>query len=199
MTMKTPKKFPMASPKALGLCPKRTQQLIDVFQASIDRQHLPGAVMLIARHGKLALLQALGAQDPQQGSPMQTDSIFRIYSMTKPIVSVAVMMLMEQGRLMLADPVAKYLPEFSSQRVAEFDSANSMTLRAPKRAATVQDLLRHTSGLTYEFLGANAIHKQYAQARMGTRDRANAEFMPALAQLPLIADPGNFKRSRLLL
>ena len=188
--MKTPKKFPVASPKALGLCPRRTQQLIDGFQASIDRQHLPGAVMLIARHGKLALLQALGAQDPQQGTPMQTDSIFRIYSMTKPIVSVAVMMLMEQGRLMLADPVAKYLPEFSSQRVAEFDAANHMTLRAPKRAATVQDLLRHTAGLTYQFTGEGPLRQLYADANIRSLQRTNEEFSQTLAGIPLMFDPG---------
>jgi hypothetical protein len=188
--MKMPKKFPVASPKALGLCPQRTQQLTDVFQASIDRQHLPGAVMLIARHGKLALLKALGAQDPQQGSPMQTDSIFRIYSMTKPIVSVAVMMLMEQGRLMLADPVSKYLPEFSSQKVAEFDEADHMTLRTPKRAATVQDLLRHTAGLTYQFTGDGPLRQLYADANVRSIQRTNEEFSQTLAAIPLMFDPG---------
>jgi CubicO group peptidase (beta-lactamase class C family) len=182
--------LPQAKPAKLGLSPQRLADLQTTLQARIERQHLPGAVMLIARHGQLAVLQALGAQDPQQGTPMQTDSIFRIYSMTKPIVSVAAMMLMEQGRLMLNDPVAKYLPEFSSQRVAEFDAANHMTLRAPKRAATVQDLLRHTAGLTYQFTGDGPLRQLYADANVRSVQRSNEEFSQTLATIPLMFDPG---------
>jgi CubicO group peptidase (beta-lactamase class C family) len=166
-----------ALPAELGLCPQRTRRLVDVFQSEIERQRLPGAVLLIARHGKIALLESLGQQDPVAGTPMALDSIFRIYSMTKPIVSVAVMMLMEQGKLLLSDPVSKYLPEFAAQPVA--------------RAATLQDLLRHTAGLTYEFLGGSAVQQQYAKINIGSRERSNAEFSKALAALPLIAEPGS--------
>jgi CubicO group peptidase (beta-lactamase class C family) len=173
----------------LGFIPERLKRLTDVLQDEIARQRLPGAVALIARHGKIALFESLGWQDPANKTPMAADSVFRIYSMTKPITSVAVMMLYEQGRLLLSDPVAKFIPEFARQSVLESINGED-ALRAGSRPSTVQDLLRHTSGLTYEFLGAQSIHRQYAQARMGTRDRANAEFSAALGQLPLAADPG---------
>ena len=166
-----------ALPAELGLCPQRTRRLVDVLQSEIDRQRLPGAVVLIARHGKLALLESLGQQDPARGTPMAVNSIFRIYSMTKPIVSVAAMMLMEQGRLLLSDPVSKYLPEFAVQQSA--------------RAATVQDLLRHTAGLSYEFLGSSPVQQQYARINIGSRERSNAEFSQALAALPLMFEPGS--------
>ena len=181
--------LPVAAPAELGFAPQRIKLLLDVLQDEINRKRLPGCVALIARHGKLALFESLGFQQADTQTPMATDSIFRIYSMTKPIVSVALMMLYEQGKVLLGDPVAKYLPEFADQKVlATVDGVD--TLRPVIRRATVQDVLRHTAGLTYEFLGADAVHKQYAQARMGTRERSNAEFMPALAALPLVAEPG---------
>jgi CubicO group peptidase (beta-lactamase class C family) len=187
--MTTPQVLPLASPAELGFAPDRIQRLLDVLQDEINRHRLPGCVALIARHGKVALFESLGFQQADTQTPMTTDSIFRIYSMTKPIVSVALMMLYEQGKVLLADPVAKYLPEFAHQKVlATIDGVD--ILHPVRRAATVQDVLRHTAGLTYEFLGADAVHKQYAQARMGTRDRSNADYMPALAALPLVAEPG---------
>jgi CubicO group peptidase (beta-lactamase class C family) len=120
---------------------------------------------------------------------MRDDAIFRIYSMTKPIVSVAAMMLMEQGRLLLADPVSRYLPEFAAQKVASLVDGE-LQLQAVRQAATLQDLLRHTAGLTYEFMGSNAVQRQYAQARIGSRERSNAEFAHQLATLPLMYQPG---------
>jgi CubicO group peptidase (beta-lactamase class C family) len=180
-----------ASPSELGLCPQRTRRLPDVLQSEIDRQRLPGAVVLLARHGKIALLESLGQQDPGLGIPMAVDSIFRIYSMTKPIVSVAVMMLMEQGKLLLSDPVSKHLPEFAGQQVAAQDDEGRTELRPVARAATVQDLLRHTAGLSYEFLGAAPVQKQYASINIGSRERSNAEFARALAAVPLLFEPGS--------
>ena len=182
----------LGSTAEAGFCPQRTARLTEVLQSEIDRQRLPGAVVLIARHGKIALFQSLGAQNPETGEPMALDSIFRIYSMTKPIVSVAVMMLMEQGRVLLDDPVGRYLPEFALQQVADVSASHDKPrLRPASRPATVQDLLRHTAGLTYEFMGAEPVHKQYAGADIGSRQRSNAEFSQALAALPLIADPGS--------
>ena len=184
--------LPMVLPGQAGLCGERSARLLAVLQSEIDRQRLPGAVVLVARHGKVALFESLGAQDPTTGESMARDSIFRIYSMTKPIVSVAVMMLMEQGCVMLSDPVAKYLPEFASQQVALSGGVGDLsTGRPPIREATVHDLLRHTAGLTYEFMGSLLVHRQYAQARIGSRQRSNAEFSKALATLPLLADPGS--------
>ncbi len=162
---------------------------MQVLNDEIKRQRLPGAVALVARHGKIALFESLGWQDPAAKTPMETDSVFRIYSMTKPITSVAIMMLYERGQLLLTDAVAKFIPEFARQHVLINSEGNDPT-RPVSRLATVHDLLRHTSGLSYEFLGAGPVHRQYAQARMGARDRNNTEYMPALAALPLVNDPG---------
>ena len=183
-------KLPSASPAKVGLSSGRLHRLTDVLQSEIDNKRLPGAVALIARQGKIALFESLGQQDPATGVPMAKDSIFRIYSMTKPLVSVAVMMLMEQGRLLLSDPIFKYLPEYAKQKVA-LEKGGAVTLHAVKQAATVQDLLRHTAGLTYEFLGTSAVQRQYAKARIASRDRTNAEFSHTLAKLPLMFQPGS--------
>ena len=133
-----------------------------------------------------AQLEAVGLQDPGTGTPMKTDSIFRIYSMTKPVVSVAVMMLVERGQLLLSDPVSRWLPEYANQQVA---TANG--LEPVKQEATVQDLLRHTAGLTYEFLGDSAVQRQYAQVKIASRERTNAEFSQTLAGVPLQFQPGS--------
>lgn len=178
-----------ASVRDAGMCPVRTQRLMDVLQSEVDRQRLPGAVAVVARRGKMALYESLGAQDPAVNSPMAKDAIFRIYSMTKPVVSVAVMMLMEQGKLLLNDPVAKYLPEYALQKVANVVDG-SVQLQSVRQQATVQDLLRHTAGLTYEFMGSSAVQRQYAQLRIGSRERTNAQFSHDLAALPLMFEPG---------
>lgn len=178
-----------ASVRGAGMCPVRTQRLMDVLQSEVDRQRLPGAVAVIARRGKIAVYESLGALDPVVNSPMAKDAIFRIYSMTKPVVSVAVMMLMEQGKLLLSDPVAKYLPEYAVQKVANLVDG-SVQLQGVRQQATVQDLLRHTAGLTYEFMGSSAVQRQYAQLRIGSRERTNAQFSHDLAALPLMFEPG---------
>ena len=177
-----------APPLEAGLIPERIERLKAVMQDEVDRKRLPGAVALVSRHGKIAMFESLGWQDAATQTPMATDSVFRIYSMTKPITSVAIMMLYEQGKLLLTDPVSRFVPEFAKQQV--LTSAEGQSPRAASRPATVHDLLRHTAGLTYEFLGAGPVQRQYAQARLGVRDRANADYMPALAGMPLINDPG---------
>lgn len=182
--------LPTAAPQTLGLCPHRTARLLDVLLAEVERQRLPGAVVVIARHGKLALFESVGVLDAVAGTPMRRDAIFRIYSMTKPIVSIAAMMLLEQGKLLLSDPVGQYLPEFSMQKVANLVDG-SVQLRAVSQAATVHDLLRHTAGLTYEFMGNAPVQRQYAQLRIGSRSRSNAEFSHQLAALPLMFEPGS--------
>ena len=174
-----------------GLYPERATRLLSVLQSEIDQKRLPGAVALVVRHGKVELYEALGQQDPNTASPMALDSIFRIYSMTKPIVSVAVLMLMEQGKLQLSDAVSKYLPEYAGQQVA-VENTGEVLMQAVSKAATVQDLLRHTAGLTYEFLGNSAVQKAYRNSRIGMslRDANNAEFSNILAALPLQFQPG---------
>lgn len=178
--------LPTAHAADVGLCPQRTQRLMDALRHEVASGRLPGAVALIARQGKIALLDAVGKQDPASGTVMKTDSIFRIYSMTKPVVSVAVMMLFERGQLLLSDPVSRWLPEYAGQQVA---TANG--LEPVKQEATVQDLLRHTAGLTYEFLGNAPVQQQYAQVKIASRDRSNAEFSQTLAALPLMFQPGS--------
>ena len=174
-----------AQPTDVGLCPERTQRLMDVLRREVASGRLPGAVAMIARRGQIGLFEAVGQQDPGTGAPMKTDSIFRIYSMTKPVVSVAVMMLVERGQLLLSDPVNRWLPEYANQQVA---TANG--LEPVRQEATVQDLLRHTAGLTYEFLGDSAVQRQYGAVKIASRERTNAEFSQTLAAVPLQFQPG---------
>jgi len=178
--------LPHAQPAEVGLCPERTQRLMDVLRREVASGRLPGAVAVIARQGKIALFDAVGQQDPGTGSVMKTDSIFRIYSMTKPVVSVAVMMLVERGQLLLSDAVSRWLPEYANQQVA-----TDHGLEPVQREATVQDLLRHTAGLTYEFLGASSVQQQYAQMNIASRDRTNDAFSKTLAAMPLQFQPGS--------
>jgi CubicO group peptidase (beta-lactamase class C family) len=168
----------------------RKARLLTTLQSEIDLGRLPGAVVMLSRHGKVEMLESLGQQNPNVGTTMALDSIFRIYSMTKPIVSVAIMMLMEQGKLLLSDPVGKYLPEFAKQQLAVEVDGQVSTMAA--KPATVQDLLRHTAGLTYEFLGNSPAQKAYRNAKigMGLRDASNAEFSKTLAAQPLQYEPG---------
>ena len=183
-TLHTP--LPQAQPADVGLCPERTQRLMDVLRREVASGRLPGAVALIARHGQVALFDSVGVQDPATGAVMRPDSIFRIYSMTKPVVSVAVMMLLERGQLLLSDPVSQHLPEYAQQQVH-----TASGLVPPTQPATVQDLLRHTAGLTYEFLGDSPVQRQYGQVKIASRERSNAEFSQTLAALPLQFQPGS--------
>jgi CubicO group peptidase (beta-lactamase class C family) len=168
----------------------RKARLLATLQSEIDSGRLPGAVVMLSRHGKVALFESLGQQNPNDGTKMALDSIFRIYSMTKPLVSVATMMLMEQGKLLLSDTVGKYLPEYAKQQLA-IETNGEVNFVAAK-PATVQDLLRHTAGLTYEFLGNSAAQKAYRNAKigMGLRDASNAEFSKILAAQPLQYEAG---------
>ncbi|WNO04441.1 serine hydrolase domain-containing protein [Rhodoferax mekongensis] len=165
------------------------RNLEQVLQAEVDKGRLPGAVALVARHGQIVLHSAIGQQNPAGGTPMAVDSIFRIYSMTKPLVSVAIMQLLERGQLLLSDPVGQHLSEFADVRVAEDESGRQT--RPPARPPTVQDLLRHTSGLTYEILGDDPIQQRYAQAGLGTRMLSNTGFSQALSAIPYRYEPGS--------
>lgn len=162
----------------------------EVLQGHIDGGRIPGAVAMISLGGQTEFFAALGQQDPMAGTAMQSDAIFRIYSMTKPIVSLATLMLVEQGRLQLIDPVSKYLPVFAGQKVA-LEQGGELRLVPAQREATVHDLLRHTAGFTYEFLGSSAVQKQYSDVDLAARDRSNAEFCAVLASIPLAHQPGS--------
>ncbi len=184
--------IPIADPASVGICPQRSARLIEVLNSEIAQKRLPGAVVVVARHGKLAMFEALGTQNPASGAAMAPDSIFRLYSMTKPIVSVAVMMLMEQGRFLLGDPVAKYLPEFANQQVA-VEHNGVVSLQPVAQPATIQDLLRHSAGLTYEFSGDSAVQRMYREQHINQRlsGRDNTAYVQALARIPLMFQPGS--------
>jgi CubicO group peptidase (beta-lactamase class C family) len=179
----------IADPSGLGLSESGLARLRRVLTREIERKRLPGAVAMIARQGKLGFLEAFGIQDPASGAPMQIDSIFRIYSMTKPVVSVAIMMLVEEGRLFLADPLSKYVPAFADPKVA-VERDGRVELVPAERPITIQDLLRHTSGLTYEFVGTAAVQRMYLDKKLPSTDQTNADQVERLASLPLFSQPG---------
>lgn len=187
--------LPEATPEEVGLSSARLGRLDAAMQRAIDSGELPGAVVLIARDGQLVHAKTYGWQDREKNIPMSADSIFRLYSMTKPVVSVAAMMLVEEGRLGLQEPVSKYIPEFKDMKVGveskDTGGKPVLTLVDAKRQITVQDLLRHTSGFTYGVLGAsNAIKKMYVDAEIFSQKWVLADFVKALAKLPLTFQPG---------
>ena len=179
-----------ADPRAAGMDTSRLARLPAALRQRIDEGRLPGAVVMVVRRGALACFEALGRLDPARDVPMPHDAIFRIYSMTKPIVSAAAMMFVEEGRLALGDPVARFLPEFAGTKLALPQPDGTVRLVAPQRPMTVHDLLRHTAGLTYEFHAASPVRKAYAEADIASRARSNAGFSRALAGLPLMHEPG---------
>ena len=187
--------LPEASPEDVGLSSERLGRLDAAMQKAVESGELPGAVVLIARDGQLVYAKSFGWQDRDRKIPMRTDSIFRLYSMTKPVVSVAAMMLVEEGRLGLQEPVSKYIPEFKDMKVGvestDGEGKPVLTLVDAKRQITVQDLLRHTSGLTYGVLGPlNAVKKMYKDADIFSQKWVLADFCRALAKLPLQFQPG---------
>lgn len=168
--------------------PHALSRMRSVLQRQVDQGLLPGAVALVYRHGQTVLHEAVGALRPGQGAPaMATDSVFRIYSMTKPIASLVALMLMEEGRLLLSHPVAHYLPAFAGQRV--YDHATGTAVPAA-REATVHDLLRHTAGLSYAW-DVGTVPDAYRAARIGSRRLGNAAQAAALGPLPLVHQPGS--------
>ena len=173
---------------------ERAARIAAAFDADIAAGALPGAVVLIARHRKVAYLEAFGLRDHAKKLPMTTDAIFRIASMTKPMVSCAVMMLVEEGRIRLINPVATYLPEMKDVKVGieTVDAAGkpSLKLEAPRREMTVQDLLRHTSGITYGQFGDSLVKQAYRAADMMSPQQTTAEFIAKLSKLPLQNQPG---------
>jgi CubicO group peptidase (beta-lactamase class C family) len=185
--MTTP--LPTAKPEEVGLNPAALDRLSAVLHDRIASGHIPGAVALVARHGKVAYHHSFGRLDPASDKPMGTDAIFRIYSMTKAIVSVAVMMLWEEGRLLLGDPIGQYIPAFNQTMVGVI-SGGCYGRTDADQPITIQDLLRHTSGLTYEFRGETPIHEAYAKARIARLKQTNADQVDNLASLPLLHQPG---------
>jgi CubicO group peptidase (beta-lactamase class C family) len=189
--------LPQARPEALGLSSTGLQRMSDAFKRDIDKGTIPGLTMMVARHGQIGWFEALGRQNPASSTPMALNSIFRIFSMTKPIVSIGIMMLFEEGHFLLSDPVAKFIPEFADQKVG-VENNGKLDLVPPARPMTIQDLLRHTSGITYDHTGNSLVHQLYQQSRLRSRKITNAEHAALVASLPLLCQPGaewNYSRS----
>lgn len=184
------------TPEAVGLDSERLQRLSARLQQGVDSGEIPGAVALVARRGQLAYLESFGRLNPAEGTAMRPDAIFRIASMTKPITSLAIMMLLEQGRLALLDPVAKYLPELANLQVGRMlpthEDAPPRVVQEPlARPITLHDLLRHTAGITYGVPGsANPLKQAYIAAKLGHKNDSNAQFITKLSQLALLDQPG---------
>jgi CubicO group peptidase (beta-lactamase class C family) len=187
---------PESDPGKLGFDANRLNRVTQAFQGYVDSGQIPGAVVLIARKDKLAYFQAFGFRDREQKIAMTTDSIFRIASMTKPIVSVGAMMLAEEGKLDIAAPVSNYLPEFKDLqvRVEQVDPATGkkeVVMQPQTRPMTVQDLLRHTAGLVYPPpIGNGPVSDAYRDANVLDRNSTLAEMVTKLSKLPLAHQPG---------
>jgi CubicO group peptidase (beta-lactamase class C family) len=189
--------LPQARPETLGLSSARLEKMSDAFKREIDKGTTPGVTMLVARRGQIGFFEAFGKQNPAASAPMTRDSLFRIFSMTKPIVSLGIMTLVEDGHLLLNDPLAKYIPEFAHTKVG-VERNGQLELALPLRPITIQDLLRHTSGIAYEITGNGMVQRAYQKAKVRDRNITNAEHAAIVASLPLICQPGtewNYSRS----
>jgi CubicO group peptidase (beta-lactamase class C family) len=189
--------LPTASPEAVGLSSSRLARVTEIVKGEIAKGRYPGAVALVARRGKVAYFEALGQRDPQSGAPMTKDAIFRLYSMTKPFASVAAMMLVEDGKILLSDQVSKYLAKLkdlqvSVPRVDPQTGRVSYALVPTEREMTIQDLMRHTSGLVYGvFTSHAAVKEAYAKEGVDWDGVTPAEQIERLARVPLAHQPGS--------
>lgn len=195
--------IPVAKPEDVGMSSARLKNISAILQAEVDKGNIPGAVVMINRKGKLIYSEAIGYQDKSANKTMSKDSIFRIYSMTKPLASVAAMILVEDGKMQLADPISKFMPEFANMQVSvgtkNSNGIMEYTLVPAAKPITVQDLLRHTSGIGYPEIIANPeIKKAYTQAGLyvqgGTdydqRRVTPKEMISGIAKAPLNSQPG---------
>lgn len=195
--------LPAAQPESVGMSSQRLQKITSTFQKEVTDGKLPGAVVMVARRGRLVYSQAFGSLNDGTGAPLRTDSLFRIYSMTKPMVSTALMMLVEDGRVQLTDPVSKYLPAFKNPMVSvahvdPVSQAVSYRMVPATREPTIQDLLRHTSGLAYGELTRNApVREAYIKAGLyrpdldyDARAPSGPEMAEAVGKAPLAQQPG---------
>jgi len=179
--------LPAASPESVGMSSERLDRIGDAIGREIEEGRMPGAVLAIARHGKLVYYEAFGFMDIAAGTPMQRDAIFSIASLTKPIVAVGALTLFEQGRLLMHEPIGVYVPELVKKTVAiDYDPFRTMPAT---RQPTVEDLFRHTSGFTNPSQGDTALHRLYPSGNRATQF-TSAEYIDALAKVPLHHQPG---------
>src|SRR5215471_7108835 len=185
--------LPTAKPETVGLSSERLDRIGAEVQRNIDNKRIAGAVTLVARHGKVAWFKAQGMADRENSKPMRTDAMFRICSMSKPITSLAAMMLYEEGKFLLDDPVSKYLPEFKNAKVfVKPTSGEPYSIPATKEI-TIRDLLRHTSGITYQW--QDDLGPMYERANVASGllqyDGTIGDSVKRLAALPLLFNPGD--------
>lgn len=186
--------LPSAKPEQVGLSTERLNKVTAMLKADVEKGVIPGAILLVARHGKIAWFDTVGTCNPETKAPMTRDSIFRIYSMSKPITSVAAMVLFEDGKFNLSEPVSKYIPQLGGLKVgvekSDADGKATLELVPAQRNMTIQDLFRHTSGLTYGFFGNTLVKKMYVDTKVWNDYPSNAELVDRLAKLPLASQPG---------
>ena len=179
--------LPTAAPENVGMSSDRLARIEPAVQAYVDDGRLAGVMTMVARRGQVVHWNAAGMRDLDAGDPLEPDDIFRIYSMTKPLTSVAVMILVEEGAVALDDPVSKFIPAFADTTVLS-DGGDRV---APARAMTVEHLLTHTSGLTYGFFGDSPVDRIYNQSGFFTQAEGLEDFAQRVAALPLLASPGD--------
>ena len=187
--------LPRAKPEEVGFSSERLDRITQLLRDDAADGKVPGFVLLIARHRKIAYFDSVGVLDPETKAPMTKDAIFRIYSMSKPITQVTAMMLYEQGKITLDEPIDKYLPQFKDVKVGieKADPAGgppTLDLVTAQQPILIQDLMRHTSGITYGFFGTGLVKKAYVEAGVFKGDFDNAEFANRIAKLPLAFQPG---------
>jgi CubicO group peptidase (beta-lactamase class C family) len=181
----------LAKPESAGMSGGRLSRLDAWTRGLIEQGSIAGAVTLVARHGKVVQLAADGKRDLAANLPMEKDSIFRIYSMSKPITGVAMMMLFEEGKWQLADPVAKYVPQFADLKVYATDARGDVSYAEPKHPMTMRELMSHTAGFTYGYFSRTPVDKMQIEAELLNPDNTLDEFINRLAKLPLNAQPGS--------
>lgn len=178
---------------ARSFSPEGLAKVSDYIRNEVATGKIPGAILLLQQHGKPVYYANFGVRDVATELSMSADTIFRLYSMSKPITSVMAMMLVEEGKLALDDPVSKYIPAFAGMKVGaekKAGDAASLALVPQQRAVTIEDLLRHTSGLPYGFFGGGPVRQLYAAANLFNSDLSNADFVAKLSTLPLAEQPG---------
>jgi CubicO group peptidase (beta-lactamase class C family) len=182
--------LPVAAPQDIGLSPTALARIAPALQMYVDSGKLAGVVAVVARHGKIGFVKAIGHMDVERQIPMRPDAVFRIASMTKPVIAVAILKLVEQGRVRLDDAVARYIPAFADIRVyVSGPAANPVTRRA-ETPITLMHLLTHTSGLTYGYFGQSPVDSIYRRANLFDATQTLEQFADSLARLPLLFSPG---------
>jgi CubicO group peptidase (beta-lactamase class C family) len=180
-----------ARPESVGMSSERLARLTAEMKALSDNGQLSGVVTMVAKDGKVVHFEANGKRDVASGAPMKKDTIFRIYSMTKPITGVAMMMLFEEGKWQLNDPVSKYIPEFANLKVAKVNPATgASTDVAPDHPMTMRELMSHTAGLTYGIFGGTVVDKAYTGVNVMDPDQPLQTMIDKLAKIPLLFQPG---------